>query len=146
MIPFCLFWLWQGSMEMQSTKCPRSSSRMLNVSFLPLLFKVIATQSHTSHFDTDLNSPYGDNLFWTQRFKVNHSFPIAIFPEAPQLPLAPAPFFVTVTVAVVARSPFRCWRLPFWSLHHFCSAGHQGESGFLLQTSGQANTHLTLEH
>lgn len=59
---------------------------MLNVSSLPLLFKVIAMQPHSSHCDTKLNSPRWSILFWTQCFKVNHSFPITLFPRGAHVP------------------------------------------------------------
>ena len=66
---------------------------MLNVSFLPLLFKVIAVQSHISRFDIDLNTSYWNILFWTPCFCVYPSFPITIFPEGPKFPLATVHFF-----------------------------------------------------
>lgn len=47
---------------------------MLNVS--SPLSKVIAIQAHLSYSDTDFNSPCGNIIFWTQRFKGSHLFPI----------------------------------------------------------------------
>ena len=63
---------------------------MLNVSFFPLLFKVIPVQSHISRFDTDLKSPYWnilDSVFQSISF-ISHYY----LPRGSQVPSCCAQF------------------------------------------------------
>lgn len=75
-------------------------------------FQRHAVQSHFSHSGTDLHSPCWNIIFWIQCFKGNHLFPIAIFPEGPEFPLALTHFLVTAKLATIAPSPFCVLKAP----------------------------------